>query len=65
MAVWPQWLYHYGVGGIFFLGMLFAAVRTGAIRWQHDGERRLLVAIVLAFLGFMAVHAAWISLAAN
>lgn len=65
MAAWFQWLYHYGVGGIFFLGIVAAALRTGAIRWRHDGERRLLLAIVLAFLTFMSVHAAWILLATN
>ncbi len=65
MAVWPQWIYQYGIGGIFFLSTMILALRTGAIRWHHREERRLLVAVVLALFAFMSVHAAWIVLAAR
>jgi hypothetical protein len=65
MTVWPQWFYQYGVGGSFLLAAVIVAFRTGAVRWSHRGERRLLLALVAAFLSLMSVHAAWIALAAR
>ncbi len=65
MPVWTQWMYQYGVGGLLVFGTVFLALRTGAIRWRHPVERRLLTALVAAFLIFMFAHAAWIALASR
>ncbi|MFV1967591.1 MAG: hypothetical protein ACC628_19350 [Pirellulaceae bacterium] len=63
MTIWPQWFYQYGVGGLFFLAAVIAALRTGAIRWSHPTERRLLLALLAGLFAFMSAHAAWIVLA--
>ena len=63
MTIWPQWAYQYGVGGVFLFGALIAAWRMGAIRWNHRGDRRLLLALLAVYFAFLSGHAAWIALA--
>ena len=60
---WLCWAYHYGVGGLLFVGSLTLALRSGALRLKHAPDRRLLAALVVGLAGLMAVHAAWIAFA--
>ena len=62
MGAWVPWLYHYGVGGFVFVTVVIIALRAGALRSGHRLERRLLVALCLGLVAFMAVHGVWIAL---
>ena len=65
MSWWPQWIYQYGVGGLFFALTVLLAVYVGAVRWRHPPDRRLLLSIAAALIVFAAIHAVWIALAAG
>ena len=65
MATWLQWLYQYGIGGLFFGATLVVALHSGAVRWSRGRDRRLVLALIAALFAFMSVHAAWIVLAAR
>ena len=63
MSPWIPWIYHYGVGGLLFLGSLVLALRTRSLRLSRRPDRWLLLTLVSGLLGFMAVHGVWIALA--
>lgn len=63
MDIWLPFLYHYGVGGAFFVTSLFVLIRAGALRPAEPEDRGMLVAMIGGLALFIAGHALWISLA--
>jgi len=60
MTDWYSWLYHYGVGGLFFSICLALMLKSRAIRLEDRHHRRLVWSMIGGLLLFMVVHAAWI-----
>ena len=61
MNTWLPWIYQYGVGGLIFAVSVIVVLRSGALRLDRSIDRRLLIALAIGLLGFMAGHAAWIA----
>lgn len=62
---WIPWLYQYAVGGAVFAASLWVLARAGALDLRDREDRRTLAALAAGFLGFLALHAAWIRAAAG
>jgi len=60
MSPWINWLYHYGVGGLFAISSVVFMVKVGAIDLRRAPDKRFLRGIVGGFVGFVVVHAIWI-----
>lgn len=60
---WLPFFYHYGVGGLLFLASLLVALGTGAVRWDRQRDRRLVLVLVAGMVGFALIRAVWIALA--
>lgn len=60
---WLPFFYHYGVGGLLFVLSLLAALGTGAVRWDRQRDRRLVLVLVAGMVGFALIRAVWIALA--
>jgi len=62
---WPQFVYQYGIGGVFFLVTLLACLRLGAVEMRVPSDRRTVWISVVGFFAYLGVHAAWILLASG
>jgi hypothetical protein len=57
---WPQFAYQYIVGGIFFFVTLYLCFRPGASDPENPSDRRALKYLLVGFVGYALVHAAWV-----
>lgn len=60
---WPQVIYQYTVGGIFFFVTLYLCFHLGAADLKNSSDRRALIILVIGFFGYLAMHVTWIVLA--
>jgi len=63
MTNWPQLIYQYGVGGVFFFITLYLCYRPGASDSRNPSDRKALYYLLLGFAGYLAVHIVWIIIA--
>jgi|YNPNPStandDraft_1061719.scaffolds.fasta_scaffold06748_3 hypothetical protein len=62
---WPQLVYQYTVGGIFFFLTLALCFRTGAGDLRSASDRTSLIYVLAGLGGYLAFHIAWIVLASS
>jgi len=60
---WAQLAYQYAIGGIFFLVTLYLCFRPGASDVNNPSDRRALRFLIIGFIGYLAMHTAWILIA--
>jgi len=60
---WLQLSYQYIVGGLFFFVTLYLCFRPGASELGNSSDRRALVYLIVGFIGYLAMHTAWVILA--
>ncbi len=61
MSPWLPWAYQYGIGGIFVVSTLVLALRSGALKADRPGDKRLAFALAGGYLAFALIHAVWIA----
>ena len=57
---WICWLYQYGIGGAVFFSTIFIAKKTGAFPKGELERKNLSKTLILGYVFFLSVHAAWI-----
>jgi hypothetical protein len=62
---WPQLVYQYGIGGVFFLFTLVLCLRFGAANMAVPSDRRTVHISVFGFFVYLGVHSVWILLASG
>lgn len=62
---WPQLVYQYGIGGLFFLVTLIMCLRLGAADMRVPSDRRTVWVSVFGFFAYLGVHSLWILLASG
>ena len=62
---WPQLLYQYGIGGVFFLVTLLLCLGCGAVDGRVPTDRRTVWISVVGFFAYLGIHTAWILLASG
>ena len=59
----PQWfnyLYHYGVGSLFFIAAMRVLLNSKALKWERPSDRFLIFGLLGGLLSFATVHGLWI-----
>jgi hypothetical protein len=57
---WVNYLYHYGVGGSFFLFSMWMLFKGGALKWESASDRFVTKGLLVGLLSFALIHAIWI-----
>jgi hypothetical protein len=57
---WVNFLYHYGVGGSFYVFSMVMLYKGGALRWERSSDRLVAVGLTGGLLAFATIHAIWI-----
>ncbi len=65
MSNWPQLIYQYTLGGLFFFVTLALCFRSGASDLKVISDRRSLIYVVLGLVGYLTFHITWIVLASS
>lgn len=60
---WPELIYQYAVGGLFFFLTLYICFRPGASDPKNPSDRKSLIYLLIGFAGYLVAHTAWILLA--
>lgn len=60
---WPQLIYEYMVGGVFFAVTLWLCFRPGASDRRNPSDRRTLIILLAGFAYYLVATALWIVLA--
>jgi len=60
---WPQVIYQYTVGGIFFVVTLALCLGLGAVDLKNRSDKKAVIYLIAGFLGYLTLHVAWIVLA--
>ena len=61
MDPWLPWLYHYGIGSLFFVGTLLWLWRAGAVRPDRPADRWGILALGGGLVLFALGHMSWIA----
>jgi hypothetical protein len=61
--IWPQLVYEYLVGGLFFALTLWLCFRPGGSERRNPSDRRTLVALLSGLGGYFILYLGWILLA--
>ncbi len=62
---WPQVIYQYTVGGIFFLVTLGLCLRLGAADMKNSSDKKAVIYLIAGFFGYLILHVAWVVLASS
>lgn len=57
---WLNFLYHYGVGGAFFVFSVWMLFKSDALQWERASDRFMTQGLVLGLVLFALIHAVWI-----
>ena len=60
---WPQVVYQYTMGGIFFVVTLCLCLRLGAADLRNSSDKKAVVYLIVGFFGYLIFHVTWIVLA--